>query len=128
MMDKGDGVSEIIFQRTSEVSEFIYGGSMVTYDNDCGKDARARIPAANQSYQALSKIVKRRYIKKPTNLKIYTTLIKPKVLHSCELWAMTEKMKSSLTTWEQQILRKIHDPIKHQNGWRTQTNNESQVM
>jgi len=31
---------------------------MVTYDNDCGKDVRARIPAANQSYQGLSKIMK----------------------------------------------------------------------
>lgn len=41
---------------------------------------------------------------------------------------MTEKMKSSLTTWEQKILRKIHGPIKHQNGWRIQTNNESQAM
>jgi len=31
---------------------------MVTYDNDCGKDVHARIPAVNQSYQALSKIMK----------------------------------------------------------------------
>ena len=57
-MDKGDCVSGIIFQRTSEVSEFKYGGLMVTYDNNCGKDIHARIPPANQSYQALSKIMK----------------------------------------------------------------------
>ena len=50
------------------------------------------------------------------------------MLHSCEPWAMTEKMKSSLTIGEQKILRKIHGPTKHQNGWRIQTNNESQVM
>jgi len=59
---------------------------------------------------------------------MYTTLIKPIVLYSCEPWAMTEKMKSSLTTWEQKIIRKIHGPIKHQNDWRIQINNESQVM
>jgi hypothetical protein len=53
MKDKGDCVSWIIFQRTQEVSEFKYGGSMVTYDNDCGKDVHARIPAANLSYQGL---------------------------------------------------------------------------
>ena len=41
---------------------------------------------------------------------------------------MTEKMKSSLTTWEQKILRKIYGPIKHKNGWRILTNNELQVM
>lgn len=46
-MDKGDCVSGIILQRTSEVSEFKYGGSMITYDKDCQKDVRERIPAAN---------------------------------------------------------------------------------
>ena len=50
------------------------------------------------------------------------------MLYSCEPWAMTEKIKSSLITWVQIILRKLHGPIKHQNGWRIQTNNESQVM
>ena len=70
-----------------------------------GKDERARIPAANQSYQALSKTMKCMYththtyiyiyiyiyIYKLTKLKIYTTLIKPIVLYSCEPWEMTEK-------------------------------------
>jgi hypothetical protein len=37
-------------------------------------------------------------------------------------------MKSSVKTWEQKILRKMHDPIKDQNGWRIRTNGELQVM
>jgi hypothetical protein len=37
-------------------------------------------------------------------------------------------MKSSLKTWEQKILRKIYGPIKGQNGWRIQTNDELQVI
>jgi hypothetical protein len=49
------------------------------------------------------------------------------VLYGCEPWAMTEKMKPSVKTWHQKILRKIHGPVKHQNGWRIQIKNELQV-
>jgi hypothetical protein len=60
--------------------------------------------------------MKSRYISKHTKLKIYTTMIKPIVLHGFKTWAVTQQMKSSLTTWKQQILRKIYSPIKDQNG------------
>jgi hypothetical protein len=61
--------------------------------------------------------MKSRYISKHTKLKIYVTMIKPIVLHGCEMWAMTEQIKSSLKTYEQKIL-KIYGPTKDQNGWR----------
>jgi hypothetical protein len=38
-----------------EVLEFKYLGSLLTYDDDCGKDVRARITAGSQSYQAILK-------------------------------------------------------------------------
>jgi hypothetical protein len=60
--------------------------------------------------------MKSRYISKHTKLKIYTTMINPIVLHGFKTWAVTQQMKSALTTWEQQILRKIYGPIKDQNG------------
>jgi len=51
-------------------------------------------------------------------------MIKTTVLYSCEAWAMTEQMKSSLRTLEWRILRKICGPIKDQNGWRIWSNDE----
>jgi len=50
-------------------------GSLFTCDNDCGKDVSADITAGNQLYQALSKIMKPRYVSKHTKLEIYTTII-----------------------------------------------------
>jgi hypothetical protein len=41
---------------------------------------------------------------------------------------MTGQMKSSLKTRERKILRKIYGPVKHQIGWRIQTNDEVQVV
>ena len=50
------------------------------------------------------------------------------VLYGCEMWAVTEHIKSSLKTCEQKILRKTYGPVKDQNGWRIWTNDELQVM
>jgi hypothetical protein len=43
----------INYKEYREVSEFKYLGSLVTYNNDCGKDVRARITAGSRAYQAL---------------------------------------------------------------------------
>jgi hypothetical protein len=80
----------INYEEYQEVSKFKYLSSLVTYDNDCGKDIQATTTTRNQSCQALSKIMKSSYISKHTKLKIYTTVIKPIVLYGCETWAMTE--------------------------------------
>jgi hypothetical protein len=37
-------------------------------------------------------------------------------------------MKSSLKTWERKILRKIYSPIRDQDSWRIQINDEFQAM
>jgi hypothetical protein len=109
-------IENINYEGYREVLVFKYLSSVVTYDNDCGKDVRSRTTAGNRSYQALPKIMKSCYISKHTKLKIYTTMIKPTALYGCETWAMTEKIKSSLKTWQRKILRKIYGPIKDQNG------------
>jgi hypothetical protein len=37
-------------------------------------------------------------------------------------------MKSCIKTWECKMLRKVRGPVKDQNGWRIQTNDELQVI
>jgi hypothetical protein len=71
--------------------------------------------------------VKARYISQHTKVKMYTAMVKPAVLYGCESWAATEKMKSSLKTWERKIVSKIYGPITDRNAWRTQSNDELQV-
>jgi hypothetical protein len=45
----------INYREYQEVLEFKYLGSLLTYDDDCGKDVLARITAGSQSYQAILK-------------------------------------------------------------------------
>jgi hypothetical protein len=50
------------YKKYHKVSKFKYLGSLVSYNNDCGRDIQARITAGNLPYQALSKIMKSSYI------------------------------------------------------------------
>jgi hypothetical protein len=62
--------------------------------------------AGNQSYYALTKIMKFREISKSTKLKIYR-IIRTIVMNACEGWTMSEHMEEDLRVWERKILRKI---------------------
>jgi len=53
-------------------------------------------------------------------------MVKPTALYGRESWAATEKIKSSLKTWERKIVSKIYGPITDQNDWRTRSNDELQ--
>jgi hypothetical protein len=64
----------------------------------------------NCCYQALSKIMKFRYISKHTKPKTYTTIIKPTVLHVLKTWTTIDQMESSFKKWERNILRNICGP------------------
>jgi ribosomal protein S18 len=96
----------INYEEYQEVLDFKYLASLVTYYNDCGKGVQARITAGNRSYQAVSKIIKSRYISKHTKLKICATVIKHTVLYRCETWAVAEQMKSAIKTWKWKIRTK----------------------
>ena len=95
-----------------ESNEFKYLGSLVTYDNDCSKDIKARMAAGNRCFFALAKAMKTRYLSKQTKLQIYNTVIKPTVMYGCEAWIMTKEIQLQLKRWEKKNLGKIYGSIK----------------
>jgi hypothetical protein len=66
-----------------EVTDFKHLGSIITSENNCERDRKARMASGNRSYYALTKIVKSREISKSTKLKIYRTVIRPIVMYGC---------------------------------------------
>jgi hypothetical protein len=93
-----------------EVTDFKYLGSIITSDNNCDRYIKARMAAGNQSYYALTKLMKSRGISKSTKLKIYRTIIRPVVMYGCEGWTMSEHMEEALRVWERKILRRVCGP------------------
>jgi hypothetical protein len=83
-----------------EVTDFKYFGSIITSDNNCERDIKARMAAGNRFYYALTKIMKSREIQKSTKLKIYRTIIRQIIMYACEGWTMSEHMEEGLRVWE----------------------------
>jgi hypothetical protein len=108
-----------------EVTDFKYLRSIITSDNNCERDIKARMAAENWCY-ILSKIIKSREISKSTKLKICRTIIRPIVIYGCEGWTKSEHMEEALRAWEKKILRRVYDPKRDTNGWRIRTNKELQ--
>jgi hypothetical protein len=108
-----------------EVTDFKYLRSIITSDNNCERDIKARMAAESRCYYALSKIIKSREISKSTKLKIYRT-IRPIVMYGCEGRTMSEHVEEALRGWERKILRRVYDPKRDTNGWRIRTNKELQ--
>jgi hypothetical protein len=92
-----------------EFTDFKYLGSIITSDNNCERDIKARMAAGNWSYYAQTKIMKSWEISKSTKLKIYR-IIRPIVMYGCEGWTMSTHMEEALRVWERKILRKVYGP------------------
>jgi hypothetical protein len=98
-----------------EVTDFEYL-SIITRDNNCEREIKARMTDGNQSYYALTKIMKSRQISKSTKLKIYKTIIRPVVTYGCEGWTVSEHLEEPLRVWERKILRNVYGPKRDTNG------------
>ena len=73
-----------------------------------------RIVKGNKAYYANAKLIKSKFLKRNTKMKIYKT-IRPVVTYSSETWTLTAKDENNLRIFERQILRKIFNPININN-------------
>ena len=95
-------------------------GSVITFQNEI------EYRAANQCFQALCKMVSKRYIRASMKIRTYKTVIRPITLCGSETWTLTGKMAFSLITWEGKILRKIYGQKCELGAWRITSNLELQ--
>jgi hypothetical protein len=59
-----------------------------------------RIAKGNRAYYANAKLIKLKFLKKNTKMKINKTIIRPVVTYSSETWTSTEKKKKNLRIFE----------------------------
>ena len=73
------------------------------------------IAKGNTAYYANAKLIKSKFLRKYTKMKIYKTMIRPVVMYSSETWTLTAKDENNLRIFERQILRKRCGPINIDN-------------
>jgi hypothetical protein len=97
------------------VEHFNYLGSILNSDNKMNIEIAERIAKGNKAYYANAKLIKSKFQKRNTKMKIYKTIIRPVITYSSETLTLTAKDENNLRIFERQILRKIFGPVNIDN-------------
>ena len=75
-------------ETTETVTDFIFLGSKITTDSDCGHEIKRRLLLRRKTMTNLESILKSRDITLPTKVCIVSTMIFPVVMYGCECWTI----------------------------------------
>jgi hypothetical protein len=71
------------------------------------------------------KLFKSKLVSRYTKLTLYWSVIRPIVVYGCETYVLKENIIQRLSVFERNILRRIFEQTKEDNGiWRTEMNKE----
>ena len=110
------------------VENFNYLGSILNAANKMNIEIAERIAKGNKAYYVNVKLIKSKFLKKNTKMKIYKMMIRPVITYSSETWTLTAKDENNLRIFERQILRKIFGPVNNDNIWRIRNNMEIEKL
>ena len=89
------------------VEEFTYLGSLLTWDNDCGKEIGRRIAKAAGAMAGFGNIWRSREISIQTKTEIIKTCIFSILLYACETWTLRKHDMNKLLAFEMRCYRRI---------------------
>ena len=79
---------EIDGETVETVSDFIFLGSKITTDGDCGHEIKRRLLIGRKFVTKLDNIFKSRDITLPTKLHLVKAMVFPVVIYGCESWTV----------------------------------------
>ena len=68
------------------VADFIFLGSKITSDGDCGHEIKRCLLLGKKVMTNLDKILKSRHITLPTKVHLVKAMVFPVVMYGCESW------------------------------------------
>ena len=79
---------EIDGETVERVSDFIFGGSKITADDDFSHEIKRRLLLGRKVMTNLDRILKSRDITLPTKVRLVKALVFPVVMYGCESWSV----------------------------------------
>ena len=70
------------------VSDFIFGGSKITADDDCSHEIKRRLFLGRKVMTNIDSILKSRDITLPTKVRLVKAMVFPVVIYGCESWTV----------------------------------------
>ena len=77
---------EIDGETAETVSDFIFGGSKITADDDCSHEIERRLLLGRKVMTNLDSIIKNKDITLPTKVRLVKAMVFPVVMDGCESW------------------------------------------
>ena len=82
------------------VSDFIFGGSKITADDDCSHEIKRRLLLGRKVMTNLDSIFKSRDITLPTKVCLVKAIIFPVVMYGCESWTVKKAERRRIDAFE----------------------------
>ena len=79
---------EIDGETVETVSDFIFGDSKITADDDCSHEIKRRLLLGRKVMTNLDSIFKSRDITLPTQVRLVRATVFPVVMYGCESWTV----------------------------------------
>ncbi len=98
---------EIRGRSIENVTEFVYLGSLMTWDNDCNKEIKRIIARATGVMAGFKTIWNSKHISTETKISISRTCVMSVLLYACETWTLRKKDKYLLLAFEIKCYRRI---------------------
>ena len=73
-------------ETVERVADFIFLGSKITTDGDCGHEIKRRLLLGRKVMSNLDSIFKSRDITLPTNVRLVKAMVFPVVMYGCDSW------------------------------------------
>jgi len=89
------------------VTEFVYLGSLMTYDGSCSKDIRLQITKGKAVVKSMGTIWKSKNITDELKLKVLRTCVFGVALHACETWTLKKIDRNRLRAFEMYRYRRM---------------------
>jgi hypothetical protein len=106
-----------LWRITTLVRRLKYLGTVMNASNDELEEIWARILAPNKAYSSLQTIFWSKQIHRNNKVRLYKTLIKPKLCYGSVTWTLTQTAEQMLNRFEREILRRIYGRTQG-GGWR----------
>ena len=98
---------EIDGETVETVSDFIFGDSKITADDDCSHEIKRSLLLKRKVMTNLDSILKSRYITLLTKVRLVKAMVFPVVMYGCESWTVKKAECRRIDAFEQWYWRRL---------------------
>ena len=89
------------------VTDFIFLGSKITADGDCGHEIKTRLLLGRKAMTNLDGILKSKDITLPTKVHMVKTMVFPVVMYECKSWTIKKPEHQRIDAFELWCWRRL---------------------